>query len=222
MSYILNIDTSTETAHASVAKNGKVLYAVNNNQQKDHAAFLQPGIQQIIKEAGITLAQLDAVAIAAGPGSYTGLRVGMASAKGLCFALNKPLISLNTLQVMAAAAQLQQNEKNSLYCPMIDARRMEVFTALYNAAQKTVMEPCALILQSSSFHEYLNNHRILFFGNGSTKGKNTINHSNALFVMVPSIAEGMAHISYQHLLQAEFCNLAYTEPFYLKEFKDGV
>jgi tRNA threonylcarbamoyladenosine biosynthesis protein TsaB len=222
MSYILNIDTATEAAHVSLAQNGVVLQQLANQTQNEHAAFVQPAAAALVKAAGISFAQLCAVAVTAGPGSYTGLRVGMASAKGLCYALNKPLIALNTLQIMAAAAQMQHTEKNILFCPMIDARRMEVFTALYDDALNIILEPCAMILTTESFKDYLVNNKILFFGNGSKKWNNLINHSNALFTDVSSTTQAMAQLSDKNLIKNNFSNLAYTEPLYLKEFNAGV
>src|ERR1700761_8249865 len=141
MSLILNIDTATETAHLSIAKNGTVLQQLFNEDQKGHAAFLQPAIKKILAEQSLLINEIDAIAVTEGPGSYTGLRIGMASAKGLSYALRKPLITVNTLEAMARSAVdvLARNpidSKEILLCPMIDARRMEVFTAIYNMELK--------------------------------------------------------------------------------------
>ena len=133
MSLILNIDTASEKAHVSFAKNGLIINSLSCESQKEHASFLQTAIQQLTKNTNIFLTDIDAVAVTAGPGSYTGLRVGMASAKGLCYALKKPLITISSLEVLTISAlDLFQNTGESvLLCPMIDARRMEVFTAVY-------------------------------------------------------------------------------------------
>jgi len=135
MSLILNIDTASENAHVSLAKDGQVLHTLSNDSQKEHASFLQAAIEQLIKNAAVSFKEVDAVAVTAGPGSYTGLRVGFASAKGLCYALKKPFITIGTLEVLTVSAlQLYPPaaDENILCCPMMDARRMEVFTAIYH------------------------------------------------------------------------------------------
>ena len=178
MALIVNIDTATETAHVSIAEDGKILHSLINDVQKDHAAFLQPALEQLIKNTGIGFSDIDAVAFTAGPGSYTGLRVGMASAKGLCYALNKPLIAISTLKVMAKAAVEQGDDSSVLFCPMIDARRMEVFTAIYNNALTEVLPPCALVLDENSYFNYLQKNKIVFFGNGMQKWRATIQNNH--------------------------------------------
>ncbi len=222
MSLIINIDTATETAHVSFAKDGQVLQSLTNTMQKDHAAFVQTAIQQLLTVATFTLKNIDAVAVTSGPGSYTGLRVGMASAKGFCYALNKPLVLINMLEVLAVAAQPFNTQKDILFCPMIDARRMEVFTAMYDRSLNIKMEPCALILQENSFFNYLEKNEIVFLGSGSPKWKAICKHPNALFSNTYNAAPAMANLSYHYLLQHRFSNLAYSEPNYLKDFKDNI
>lgn len=222
MSYILHIDTATERAHVSLAKEGRLLQVLENDQQKDHAAFVQTAVQQLLHDTDISFEQLEAVAVTAGPGSYTGLRVGMASAKGLCYALNKPLLALNTLEVMARAVQLQHTVTDNLYCPMIDARRMEVFTAIYNSAMETEMEPAALVLDESSYEIYLQKNKIHFFGSGSAKWQQVCHHPNALFTTVSHLPEAFALLSYYYYSKNEFANLAYSEPYYIKEFRTNI
>ena len=226
MSLILNIDTATEQAQVSIARDGSVLGAQYNQSQKDHASFLQVAIQQLAKETGITVNMLDAVAVTAGPGSYTGLRVGMASAKGLCFALNKPLITLNTLVVWAASAISSSGyapiSPTTLLCPMIDARRMEVFTAVYNKQLNIVMPSCAMILDENSFTSLLLNNNILFFGSGAQKWKALCPHSKALFISVAILPEAMSKLSNQLYTAHQFTELADSQPLYLKEFQDGI
>ncbi|HQW93579.1 MAG TPA: tRNA (adenosine(37)-N6)-threonylcarbamoyltransferase complex dimerization subunit type 1 TsaB, partial [Ferruginibacter sp.] len=148
MSLILNIDTSSEKAHVSFAKDGSLLALLSSESQKEHASFLQSAIQQLCKTASIHLPEIDAVAVTAGPGSYTGLRVGMASAKGLSYALKKPFITMGTLDILARSAIdfFPEQAEPVLFCPMLDARRMEVFTAIYQKDLKTILEPGALIL----------------------------------------------------------------------------
>jgi tRNA threonylcarbamoyladenosine biosynthesis protein TsaB len=223
MSLILNIDSATETAQVSVAKGGEILQSLHNESQKDHAAFLQTAIQELLKTTAVSLRDIDAVAVSAGPGSYTGLRVGMASAKGLCYALNKPLIAVNTLEVLTVDAQFQlNNHEHILFCPMIDARRMEVFTALYNADLTAIFPPAATILHEDSFFNYLQKNKIIFFGNGSIKWKAICNNVNASFTEPLNISQAMASLSYSYFLKKKFSNLPYTEPFYLKEFQNNI
>lgn len=223
MALILNIDTATETAQVSFARDGVVLQSLQNESQKDHASFLQVAIQQLAKSAALKLNDVDAIAITAGPGSYTGLRVGMSGAKGLCYALNKPLITINTLEVLATAAMQQNNfSKGILYCPMIDARRMEVFTAVYNYTLTSVLHTCAMVLNDDSFAVQLQQHQILFFGSGAAKWQRICKHPNASFAVVSSLITAMANLSNACFNKQQFANLAYSEPYYLKEFQDKI
>jgi tRNA threonylcarbamoyladenosine biosynthesis protein TsaB len=139
MSLLLHIDTAVENASVCISKNGELIGIAENKNQKDHATWIQPAIQSLMKEAVYNLKELDAVAVSNGPGSYTGLRVGLATAKGLCFALNKPLITLSTLEVMTIAALNIPISNINYFCPLIDARRMEVFTAIYDISLKTIL-----------------------------------------------------------------------------------
>jgi tRNA threonylcarbamoyladenosine biosynthesis protein TsaB len=192
-----------------------------NTSQKDHASFLQVAIQQLINDAAIKLNDVDAIAVTAGPGSYTGIRVGMSSAKGLCYALNKPLITINTLEVLnVAAVEESHGSVNFLYCPMIDARRMEVFTAIYSSRTTTILAPCAMILQQDSFINELKKNKIVFFGSGADKWEAICKHPNASFTVVSNLAAAMAQLSHHHFTRNDLANLAYSEPFYLKEFQD--
>jgi tRNA threonylcarbamoyladenosine biosynthesis protein TsaB len=223
MSYIINIDTATETAHVSIAQDGKLLQALQNESQKDHGAFLQNAIQQLLKTAVLSFADIDAIAVTAGPGSYTGLRVGLASAKGLCYALNKPLLTLNTLEVLTTAAKTSPNNQPAiLYCPMIDARRMEVFAALYNNTLTALLPPCAMILNDTSFLNTLEKEKIVFFGSGAPKWQQVCTHPNASFTTHLALPEAMADLAYKYFLEQRFADLAYSEPFYLKEFQNNV
>jgi tRNA threonylcarbamoyladenosine biosynthesis protein TsaB len=215
VSYILNIDTAVQTASISLAKDGASLIAKVNQSQKDHAAWLQPAIEDLVNEFGISLKDLDAVAVSAGPGSYTGLRVGMATAKGICYALQKPLLLVNTLKMMAAG---MISGKDELICPLIDARRMEVFTAVYDQDLTEIISPQNHILTEESFKSLLDQKPILFFGNGSEKLRSTLRHTNAIFKQVDITAEQMSVLSYQQFLNKEHADLAYSEPVYGKEF----
>jgi tRNA threonylcarbamoyladenosine biosynthesis protein TsaB len=221
MSIILNIDTASEKAQVSFARNGEVLHCLYNGSQKEHASFLQSAILELVKITGIPLPGINAVAVTAGPGSYTGLRVGMASAKGLCYALKKPLITINTLEVLTSSAMLlfPEMEGSVLFCPMIDARRMEVFTAIYKKDLSEYMKPAALILDDRSFAKELSETKLLFFGTGSKKWELICKHPNALFKIVPLLPEAFAKQSEKCSFQGLFADLAYSEPFYLKDFQ---
>lgn len=223
MSLLLNIDTALDKAIISIAKDGKILQEAVNNEQRDHGAFLQPAIQLITKKAGIRLQQLDTIAVVSGPGSYTGLRVGMATAKGLCYALDKPLITIGSLNVLAYQAIQQQqlvnqNDIPTLYCPMIDARRMEVFTAVYDRHFIPVLEPCAMIVEKNIFANQLLKNKMIFLGNGVAKWRQISTHENAEFFDAQTNALYMSELSYDKYLRKIFDDIAYTEPMYVKEF----
>ncbi|MDE3124349.1 MAG: tRNA (adenosine(37)-N6)-threonylcarbamoyltransferase complex dimerization subunit type 1 TsaB [Bacteroidota bacterium] len=225
MALILNIDTATENASVCICYNTEILAIAHSSEQKNHAAFIQPAIQQIMCEANVKLVNIDAVAVTGGPGSYTGLRVGLATAKGIAYALNKPLLIENTLKVMAQAAlptlknyiQPTTNEKWVL-CPMIDARRMEVFTAVYYPNLICLNEPNALILEEKSFNNLLKDYNILFFGTGSTKWQNVIKNTHAQFAEIMQNAGHLGILAYEKWQNKQWENLAYATPFYLKEF----
>jgi tRNA threonylcarbamoyladenosine biosynthesis protein TsaB len=219
MGLILNIDTSGETALVCLAENGKMTACRVNEQQKDHAGFLQPAITGLLADAGAGFTNIAAVAVTDGPGSYTGLRVGMASAKGLCYALQVPLITIGTLQLMAVSAQKQHKMPGeALFCPMIDARRMEVFTAVYNQQMEEKLPPSALIIDENAFGSYLQNQPMLFTGSGAAKWKAVCTHKNAFFENINISPEVFCHISYQLFENQQFSNLAYAEPRYVKAF----
>lgn len=215
MALILNIDTAVDVASLCLAKDEAVLSIVKNESQKDHASWLHIAIKDTFEKNNLELRSVDAIAITGGPGSYTGLRIGMATAKGICYALKKPLIGLNTLLVMANAAK---KENADLLCPLIDARRMEVFTAIYTKELQIVKEPAAITLNENSFDEYLSDNRTCFFGNGSNKFKAIIKHDNAIFKDLKGDATSMIALSEKKFTGKEFTDLAYAEPLYLKEF----
>lgn len=225
MSLILNIDSSSSIAYISIAKDGLVLASLINPEQKDHAGFMQTAIQQLMNETGIAPDQLDAIAVNAGPGSYTGLRVGMASAKGLCYALGKPLITVGSL-LASAAACLEQTAndpryQHRLFCPMIDARRMEVYTALYDRNLDVLIQPHARILDEHSFHEALSKDPILFFGSGSMKWEALVKDPNAVFFPAAGYSGAMNRLSHEAFIAGRFTELVDSQPVYLKEFHFG-
>lgn len=223
MALILNIDTATEHASACISKDGTLLSIETSSSQKDHAAFIQPAIQRLLVAAACSLNDLDAVAVSNGPGSYTGLRVGLSTAKGIVYALNKPLILLDTLEVIATAAiQATSNSSypdgGTLYCPMIDARRMEVFTAVYDDSLKQVEKPHARVLDQHAFESYLSAGRLVISGSGGEKCKNIVTHHNAIYLQIQHDARHMQTIAEKAYLLKSFADKAYSEPFYLKEF----
>jgi tRNA threonylcarbamoyladenosine biosynthesis protein TsaB len=217
MPLILNIDTATEIATVSISKNDNPIYSLINNNQKEHASFLEPAIKQMLQQCGISIHKLNAVSVTNGPGSYTGLRVGMASAKGLCYAQKVPLITISTLEVLALSViENTAQPQLYLYCPMIDARRMEVFTAIYDSELKEVMPPQAVILEPSSFNDLIKTKPIIFSGSGSKNFLNMADHllSNDSLVSDSSLAKLSA--KKYHLKQ--FAELSSTQPAYLKLF----
>ena len=220
MALLLNIDTATEHASVCLSDDGNVLALEKSSDQKNHASFIQPAIKKIFSEANIEFNSIDAIAVSAGPGSYTGLRVGLSSAKGLCYALHKPLILINTLEVMAKAAiDAQTNIENEiLFCPMIDARRMEVFTALYTKDLKSILSPRALIINETTFVEYADRNKIIFSGSGSAKLEKIFTHANAEFVDVQHNASHLGMLAATAFNKKKFTDVAYSEPVYLKEF----
>ncbi|MDR3715462.1 MAG: tRNA (adenosine(37)-N6)-threonylcarbamoyltransferase complex dimerization subunit type 1 TsaB [Puia sp.] len=218
MALILNIDTATETAGICLSREGETLALFQHDEQKDHAAWLQPAIGKMMRETGYNLSDLEAVAVTGGPGSYTGLRVGMATAKGLCYALQIPLIAANTLRVMALAAMEQLPEWTGLLCPMIDARRMDVFTAVYQTDGVTRMLPKAMTVEKGSFDEWLEQGEVSFFGGGSDKCKLVIQSIRAHFVQIRYHAGHLGILSFKLYLQGEFADTIYCEPAYTKEF----
>ena len=217
MALILNIDSATEKASICLAGDGRSLALAENYTQKDHATWLHPAIEQMMRDTGYHLRDLQAVAVTAGPGSYTGLRVGMAAAKGFCYALNIPLIAENTLRTMAFAAKEQLPEVD-LLCPMIDARRMEVFTAIYQKDLTTVLPSTAMVIDANSFDPWLNEHQVSFFGDGSGKCKPIIINPRAHFHEVNYHAGYLGIVAFLRYLRKEFTGLAYSEPAYTKEF----
>lgn len=215
MAIILNIDTAVETASICLAREAKPVKFAENRNQSDHAAWLHPALQKLVADAGINIRDIDAIAISIGPGSYTGLRVGLAAAKGLCFAMNIPLIAVNTLKMMAYTTK---NEAADYFCPLIDARRMEVFMAVYDKNLTEFIEPKAMIIDSNSFDSILSSKKVLFSGNGIEKVRKLISHPNALFTNSEATAINMTELSEQYLSERKFSDIAYIEPCYLKEF----
>lgn len=219
MALILHIDTATATGSVSLSQNGKALETLQNNEQRDHAATITLFVQQLLRNHGLRHEQLDAVAVSAGPGSYTGLRVGVATAKGLCYTWQKPLLAVSTLQMMAAGMQQMRPAEEVYYVPMIDARRMEVFTAAYNTRLEAVMEPQAMILQPGLFAGLMTEKNTLFFGDGAPKWQGLLGeHTNSEFPSYQISAEHMIPLAEKAFADKDFKDVAYFSPYYLKAF----
>ena len=223
MALILNLETATTVCSVALAKDHQLLAMKELNDDYTHAENLTRFIEDVFKEAGHTLKQLDAISISKGPGSYTGLRIGVSTAKGLCYSLDKPLIALNTLQHSAYACSQKHGQQNDLFCPMIDARRMEVYCAIYDKNNHPIRSTTAEIIDEHSFEDLLKDHNIYFFGDGAEKCRSLLSkHKNAFFIdhLYPSSAN-MISLSEQCFIQKQFEDVAYFEPFYLKEFIAG-
>jgi len=216
LAIILNIETSTKNCSVSIADSGRVIASKElNNGNYSHAEVLHPFIAQILEEVAISKDKIDAIAVSKGPGSYTGLRIGVSAAKGLSFALNKPLISIDTLTSLSYAVSINKG----VIVPMLDARRMEVYAAIFDKEHQKIREIKAEIIDNTSFAEELERGEVYFLGDGAQKCKETITHKNAVFVddKFPSSIE-MAELSYQKYNNNNFEDVAYFEPFYLKDF----
>ena len=225
MAIILNIETSTSVCSVALSVDGVVKAIKESHIKNAHAESITLFSEEVIKKAGFTFNNLDAVAVSKGPGSYTGLRIGVSTAKGFCYALDIPLISVNTLKAMAFGMieQLDQHEVY-LYCPMIDARRMEVYTAVYNHRLESLLETRAEIIDDNSFEELLLKTKIIFGGDGSAKCKTVLSQNkNALFIdeFYPS-SSFISFLAEEKYNNSTFEDVAYFEPFYLKDFVAGI
>lgn len=216
MGYILNIETATKNCSVCIANEGKVIALKEmNNGNYSHAEVLHTFIQDVFKEASCTFNEIDAIAVSSGPGSYTGLRIGVSAAKGLCFAFDVPLISVNTLE--ALSKQISTN--SGFIVPMIDARRMEVYAAVYNHTHTQVRTIKAEVITQNAYSDFLAKETVYFLGDGAHKCKEIISHKNAVFVddLYPSAKE-MAALSFYKYQKSDIEDVAYFEPFYLKDF----
>ena len=230
MPRILHIETATEVCSVALSHaNGKLLGVEEDNSGFAHAEKLTVLIDALLKKVGVEFKQLDAVSISCGPGSYTGLRIGMSSAKGLCYALNIPLITISTLKAMAAGALHLRDIENLFFqpdvllCPMIDARRMEVYAAFYDKELNETRSPSADVIDENSYSDYLKKNKLLFFGNGAAKCKPVLSPKakTYFFDEFQLSAKNMIALAHTAFKEKQFANLAYCEPFYLKEFQAG-
>ena len=216
MSTLLHIETSTKNCSVSIANCGELISLKEiNTGDYSHAEMLHPLINEALLESKLTIKDIEAIAVGKGPGSYTGLRIGVSAAKGLCFANDIPLISINSLEILAQSITID----SGLIIPMIDARRLEVYAAIYDKNLNTVRETKAEIIDSHSFLDELQNQKVYFLGDGAKKCKEIILHENAVFIenVFPS-AKKMATISYHKFKNESTEDVAYFEPFYLKNF----
>lgn len=215
MSYILNIDTAESRASICLSDGETRSELLINESSYEHAAWLHTAVQTLLEKNLVSPGRLTAVSVSAGPGSYTGLRVSMSAAKGLCYALNIPLIAVSTLEMAALAAV---PEAEQLICPMIDARRMEVFTGLYDKNLHELKPPHALILEAGIFSALLNENKVIFCGSGSKKLQGLIPDTILTVCDRRADASHLAQIAFRKFQNREFADTAYTEPLYVKEF----
>ena len=216
MALILNLETATKNCSVSLAKNGETIALKEINDGKySHGEKLHEFIAEVLEEANSNYNELDAIAVSKGPGSYTGLRIGVSAAKGLCFSLDLPLISCDTLKCLALSSEATEG----FIVPLLDARRMEVYSAVFSEGNDAVRNIQAEIIDENSFQEYLDQGLVTFLGDGAAKCKDIITHSNATFEdgKFPSSSK-MAKLSFEKFVNKDFEDVAYFEPFYLKDF----
>lgn len=230
MGLILCIETATTVCSVALSREGNVFYSRLSTGRNAHSSLLTTFIEEIIREAGMEFSRLDAIAVSSGPGSYTGLRIGVATAKGLCYALDKPLISVPTLKAMALGMRAQYvpatgkaDAKPLLFCPLIDARRMEIYRAFYDENLEEVLPTAAEIIDENSFVTLLDGHTVIFGGEGAAKCQPVLGaHPDSRFMIgFEASAAWMAPLAEERFLAGHYENLAYYEPFYLKDFIAG-
>lgn len=222
----MNIETSGRTCSVSLSENSTIVGFRETNTEKSHASLLSPFIDEVLKKAGQEFSGLNAVSVSKGPGSYTGLRIGVSTAKGIAFALELPLLGINTLEILSNGFLENfpeyRNNENILLCPMIDARRMEVYTCLYTGNLQMHTQISAEIIKEDSFKSHLKEKEIIFFGDGALKCKDIIKDKNAIFHEFKDIsARYMNTLSFRAYQDKKYEDPAYFEPFYLKDFIAG-
>ncbi len=230
MALLLHLETATTVCSVALSKDGKLLATRESNEARSHAESITVFIEEVVSEAQLSLNDIDAVAVSKGPGSYTGLRIGVSTAKGLCYSLEKPLIAINTLQAMGyhlCKSVIIENiilslekQQGLLICPMIDARRMEVYSGFYDLNNNTIRETSADIIDENSYSSILEKYKVVFCGDGAAKCKPVFEkHPNAIFLddINPS-ARYMPELAEAAYIKKEFVDVAYFEPFYLKDF----
>ena len=214
MSYILQIETSTTNCSVAISKNGETIALKEVSNGYSHAENLHVFIKDILAENKLEYSDLDAIAISKGPGSYTGLRIGVSTAKGLCFSLDIPLVAIETLEVLAH----QVDVENGFIIPMIDARRMEAYTTVYNSKHEKMRKIEAEVLDKNSFSTFLSKYGTVFIGNKTEKTQEVIQHENATFIDSLPSAKEMSKLAYIKYKKNDIEDVAYFEPYYLKDF----
>lgn len=220
MSCILSIETSTDVCSVAMSENGQCIFKKEDHSGPNHAVSLGVFVDEALSFTDNHAIPLGAVAVSQGPGSYTGLRIGVSMAKGICYGRDVPLLAVPTLEVMAVPVLLNHEiEEDALLCPMIDARRMEVYSAIYDRALKPQRETRADIVDGETYREFLDRHPVYFFGNGAAKCMETINHPNAHLIKgIEPLAKYMFPLAERRWVQKEYEDVAYFVPFYLKDF----
>ena len=220
MSTILHIETSTDVCSVAVSEDSQVIFQQEDHSGPNHAERLGTMVDEALSFTDNHAIPFDAVAVSCGPGSYTGLRIGVSMAKGICYGRNLKLIAVTTLELLCVPVLLREiAEEDALLCPMLDARRMEVYAGLYDRALKPVREIGADIVTEDTYKEYLDAHPVYFFGNGAQKCMETINHPNAhLIEGIEPLAKWMQPLAERRLLNEQFEDVAYFVPYYLKDF----
>lgn len=220
MSCILAIETSTEVCSVALGQDGDTIFEKVCEETNSHTRHLATFVDEALSFANSHAIPLDAVAITEGPGSYTGLRIGTSTAKGICYGLNIPLITTPTLKMLCVRPLLYENiEEGALLCPMIDARRMEVYAAIYDRSLHCIRDTQADIIEESSYREFLDQHVVYFFGNGADKCQEVIKHPNARFIPnIKAHAKSILPLAEMAIAKNDYADVAYFEPFYLKEF----
>jgi tRNA threonylcarbamoyladenosine biosynthesis protein TsaB len=217
LAYLLHIETSSPVCSVALSNDAVLLKEISSEKENDHASGLAILIQKVLSEAGIRIQNLSAVSVSAGPGSFTGLRIGVSTAKGICYALDIPLLAVSSLQSMAYAAK--EISLAQLYCPMIDARRMEVYCALFDRNLTVIEKEDARIVEENIFRELLHSNKIIFFGSGAEKSKKTIQHQNAVFLEGNfQSAKYLVSLAYEKYFAHQFSHLVSFEPHYIKPF----
>jgi tRNA threonylcarbamoyladenosine biosynthesis protein TsaB len=216
---LLHIESATEVCSVALSQGDKVLASVCSNKGNSHTEHLFSFIDQVLQEGNCKISELTGVVLSIGPGSYTGLRIGASAAKGICYALQIPLIGISTLQsIVFNAIQKQKETQKLLYCPMIDARRMEVFTALFNENGEATTKVENKVIDENAFFDVLKNNIVYFCGNGMPKCKSVLQHQNACFIETSLRAENMLFPALAKYKNNQFEDVAYFEPFYFKEY----
>ena len=216
MARILLIETSASTLSVALSVDGTILAERVCREPRQQASLTAPLVKEVLDAASVRIQDCDAVAVSSGPGSYTGLRVGVSTAKGLCFGASLPLIAIGTLDVLVSG--VADKKDYDFIIPMIDARRMEVYTAVYNSGGERVTPVEARIVDASAYDGYLSRGKVLFVGDGAMKCREVIGHSNAVFQDTCPMASNMAALAEAAFMAGRFEDLAYFEPFYLKDF----